>query len=94
MGGLLMSNDHFPGHDDPPAWLIVSLIWFVVAVIVAFFTLRTTLRDAKTSLDGVPDTAELPAAYRPLGQRLQMILGVFGVTIIVIAFLMVWQPGG
>lgn len=91
-GGLLMSNDHFAGHNHPPGWLIASIVVFLVVAVISGLALRATLRDALTVLRGAPIDGPLPAAYRPLGQRLQGIFGVAGIAIIVIAFLMVQQP--
>lgn len=93
VGGMLMSSDHFYGHDDPPAWLVAAIIWFVVAAVLGGIALRSTLRAAGAALEGVADSAPLPEAYRPLGVRLQVIFGLLGVSIIGIAFLMVQQPG-
>jgi len=91
-GGLLMSNDHFSGHNDPPGWLIASIIVFLAVGVVAAVALRATLRDAHAALLRAPIDGPVPAEYRPLGQRLQGILGITGIAIIVIAFLMVQQP--
>lgn len=91
-GGLLMSNDHFAGHNHPPGWLIASIVVFLVVAVISGLALRATLRDALTVLRGAPIDGPVPAAYRPLGQRLQGIFGVAGIAIIVIAFLMVQQP--
>jgi uncharacterized membrane protein len=93
LGGIVMSNDHFYGHDDMPVWLAISIIWFIVAAVAGFFALRKTLREAAATLATVPDGAPMPEAYRPLSQRLQMIFGLLALSIIVIAFLMVQQPG-
>ena len=93
MGGLLMSSDHFYGHDNPPAWLVASLLWFVVAAVFGAVGLRSTMRQARASLQGVPDEAPVPAAYRQAGMWMQVILGLLGVSVVVIAYLMVQQPG-
>lgn len=92
-GGLTMSNKEFPGHDDLPAWLIISLIWYVIATILVFVFQRRQLQQALEALEGVPDEAPTPEAYKPIGRLLQIGMGLYGVSIIVITLLMVWQPG-
>lgn len=93
MGGILMSSDHFYGHDDPPAWLVASMLWFVVAAVFGGVGLRRTMRQARAALNGVPAEAPLPATYRDAGVWMQVILGVLGLSVIGIAYLMVQQPG-
>lgn len=92
-GGLLIGNDNLPYKDDMPAWLIVSIIWFLGAFAAAFFVQRKNVSNGLKSLEGVPDSAALPADYEAIGKRMQMVGGLLGVSIIAIAFLMVWKPG-
>jgi len=46
-----------------------------------------------TVLEGVPDGAPLPADYTPIAKRMQVVGGLFGLSVIAILFLMVWKPG-
>lgn len=94
-GGLLISNGNTPNQykDDMPAWLMVSIVWFLAAFAAAFFVQRKNVSNAIKSLEGVPDSAALPTAYEPIGKRIQMVGGLLGVSVIAIAFLMVWKPG-
>lgn len=92
-GGLLISNSELPYKDNMPVWLTVSIVWFLVAFAVAFFVQRKNVSNALKSLEGVPDGTALPAAYEPIGKRMQMVGGLLGVSIIAIAFLMIWKPG-
>lgn len=93
VGGLLMSSDHFYGHDSPPAWLVASILWFVAAAVLGGIALRGALKTADAALAAAPEDSPLPATYKSAGVRLQIILGLLGVSIIGIAFLMVQQPG-
>lgn len=90
----LMFDDNTGYKDDMPAWLTISTIWFVITVAMAFGILRRTVRQALDALDGVPDDGELPPAYLALSRRIQMLGGLLGVSIVGIAFLMVWGANG
>ena len=92
-GGILIGNDKLPYKDDMPAWLITSIVLFLIAFAAALFVQRPNLKKALAVLDEVPDGAPLPAEYEPLGKRMQMVGGMQGLVIIVIAFLMVYKPG-
>lgn len=92
-GGLLIGNDKLPYKDDMPAWLMVSVVWFLAAFAVAFFVQRKNTLNGIKALEGVPDSAPLPEAYIAIGKRTQMIGGLLGLSVIGIAFLMVWKPG-
>ncbi len=91
-GGLLMSNDATGYTDDMPAWLIISIVWFLAAFAGAIFLQRRQVKAAIATLEGVPDTAELPDAYTAVAKRIQMVGGVLGLSVIGIAFLMIWKP--
>lgn len=92
-GGLLIGNDKLPYKDDMPAWLMVSVVWFLAAFALAFFVQRKNTLNGIKALEGVPDTAPLPEAYTAIGKRTQMVGGLLGLSVIGIAFLMVWKPG-
>lgn len=92
-GGLMIGNGNLPYKDDMPAWLIISIIWFLAAFAAAFFVQRRQINAALKTLEGVPDGAALPEAYTAISKRIQMVGGLLGLSIIGIAFLMVWQPG-
>jgi uncharacterized membrane protein len=90
--GALFSDDEL--RDDIPTWLDIAMGWFVLVVAGWFVLQRRTENQALASLDRSPDSAALPAGYRKLSGRMQMWMGVFGLSIVGIAFLMVYQPGG
>ncbi|HXU23752.1 MAG TPA: DUF2269 family protein [Tepidiformaceae bacterium] len=92
-GGLLIGNDQLPYKDDMPAWLIAAIIWFVVAFAAAIFIQRRNTHKALKVLEGVPDTAALPDEYEAISKQMQMVGGLLGLSVIGIAFLMVWKPG-
>jgi hypothetical protein len=41
----------------------------------------------------VPDSAPLPEGYKPIAMQMQIVGGLLGLSVIAIAFLMVWKPG-
>jgi uncharacterized membrane protein len=90
----LMFDDNTGYKDDMPAWLTISTIWFVVAVGMGFLVLRRAVAQALAALDGVPDDGEFPPAYLALSRRIQVLGGLLGVSIVGIAFLMVWGANG
>ncbi len=92
-GGILIGNSHLPYKDDMPAWLIIAIVWFLAALATAVFFQRPNLKKALAILEKAPDSAPLPAEYEPIGKRMQMVGGVLGLSIIIIAFLMVYKPG-
>ncbi|MEX2081649.1 MAG: DUF2269 family protein [Dehalococcoidia bacterium] len=90
--GLIFSD--VTGYsDDFPVFLMVAIPLFLVTWLLSLFVQRPIYLAALRTLDGVPDDAPLPEAYGPLGQRVQMVGGLMGLTIVVIIFLMVWKPG-
>jgi uncharacterized membrane protein len=92
-GGMLIGNDKLPYKDDMPAWLIISVVYFLVIFAIALFVQRPALNKARALLEKAPDNAPLPAEYEPLGKRMQMVGGLMGLSVIIIAFLMVYKPG-
>jgi uncharacterized membrane protein len=90
--GLIFS-DHTGYKDDFPAWAGVAIVWFLLAVPSAVMVNRSAVREAMTVLEGVPDGAPLPADYTPIAKRMQVVGGLFGLSVIAILFLMVWKPG-
>lgn len=92
-GGLLVGNSNLPYKDDMPTWLIVAIVWFLVAFAVAIFVQRRNVSKAIKSLEGVPDGAALPGEYVALSKQMQMVGGLLGLSVIGITFLMVWKPG-
>lgn len=92
--GLGLIFDDTTGYsDDFPTWLAVSIVWFLAAFLVANTVQRMHTRRALEALDGVPDDAPLPEAYVPIGKRMQIVGGLLALSVIGIAFLMVWKPG-
>ena len=92
-GGILIGNDKLPYKDDMPAWLITAIVLFLIAFGTAIFVQRPNLNKARAILEKAPDGAPLPAEYEPIGKQMQMVGGMLGLLIIVIAFLMVYKPG-
>jgi uncharacterized membrane protein len=89
----LIFNEQTGYKDDFPHWLEAAIPLFVILVLSDVLIMRRVVSSALRELEGVPDTAELPATYAPLGKRIQMIGGLQGLGLIVIIFLMVWKPG-
>jgi len=92
VGVGLIFDDTKGYSDDFPAWLGVSIVWFVVAFGAALFLQGRNRRNALEALEGLPDDADLPEAYGPVGKLMQIVGGLLGLSIIGIALLMVWQP--
>ena len=91
--GLIMDKNH--GYkDDFPAWLMAAITLFIAVVVVDVLVQQRQVKAALASLEGVPDGGSLPAAYSALGKRIQMVGGIEGLAIVVIIFLMTYQPGG
>lgn len=93
-GAGLIFSDVTGYSDDFPVWLMIAIAWYVVAFAVAVGVQNPTASRALATLEGVPDTSPLPEAYAPLGKRMQMVGGLLGVSVIGIAFLMVWGGEG
>ena len=94
--GLMFSDYNSWGGEtsDIPMWLNIAMLWYIVAVAVAVFIQRRHLSAALETLEGAADGPDLPAAYEPLGKRMQMVGGLLGLSVIGIAFLMVWGREG
>ena len=89
--GMILKDDDL--REDMPVWLMIGATWFVVAFLVALFVQGRNLKNALAALDGVPDDAPLPDAYTAVSKRVQMVGGLLGLSVVCIAFLMVWKPG-
>ena len=94
-GGLIIGNSSTPDNykDHMPVWLSVAIAWFVIAFAVAIFVQHRDMKAGVKALEGVPDSGSLPADYVAIGKRMQMVGGLLGLSVIGIAFLMVWKPG-
>ena len=94
-GGLLIGNSNTPNQykDNMPAWLTIAIVWFLAALAVAVFVQRRNTKRALASLEGVADDAPLPDAYKSTAMQMQIVGGLLGLSVIAIAFLMVWKPG-
>lgn len=77
-----------------PVWLTIAVVWYLVTYAAAYFVQRKQIRRAIALLEGLPDSPSLPAAYAPLGKRIQMVSGLIGASIVGIALLMVLGPAG
>ena len=91
--GLIM-DDKTGYKDDMPAWLTIAIVWFLAMAALSFFVMRRTTAQALTSLEGVADDGSFPAVYMALSKRLQMVGGIIGLSVVGIAFLMVWGAEG
>jgi uncharacterized membrane protein len=89
----LIFEEATPYDDDFPAWLGVGIAWFLVAFAVAIFIQRRNGQKALKTLEGLPDNAELPEDYKPIGKQMQMVGGLLGLSVIGITLLMIWKPG-
>jgi len=96
LGALLVMTSKAPNdyRKHMPVWLTIAIAWYLIAYAAGFFIQRRQLRQAVILLEATPDSPELPAAYRPLGKRIQMMAGLLGVSIVGITLLMVLGPAG
>ena len=92
-GVALIFDDGSGYKDDFPAWLSAAIPLFIIVVIVDLLVQQRQVKAAIAALDGVPDTAPLPAAYAAIGKRIQMVGGLEGLALVVIIFLMTYKPG-
>lgn len=92
-GVALIFNNATGYRDQLPGWLNVAIPLFIIVVIVDLLVQQRQVKAAIASLEGLPDTAALPAAYTPIGKRIQMVGGLEGLALIVIIFLMTYKPG-
>jgi len=91
--GLIFSDQ--TGYDeDFPGWLMWSITWYVIAVGVGVLVQRRNIKRALVVLDGAQDGDSLPAAYEPISKQMQIVGGLLGLSVIGIAFLMVWGREG
>jgi hypothetical protein len=88
----LIFDDHTGYKDDFPTWLMIAMPLFLLVVLVEFAVQRPALRSAARALEGAPNDAPPPAAYEPIGKRLQMVGGLQGLAIVIIILLMTWKP--
>ncbi len=89
---LVAANDR--GYRESfPAWLGICAFWFIIALALSVHYQPAAERKAMEVLDGLPADAEIPAEYRPLGRRLQMIEGFLAFTTLAITLVMFWKPG-
>jgi uncharacterized membrane protein len=87
-GAFLIFNDVTNYNDDFPRWLEISIAWFVVAVLVAFYLSRLIARAIKI-LTSVPESATLPPEYEALSKRMSMVGGLLHLSVVGILVLMV-----
>ncbi|MCC6381322.1 MAG: DUF2269 family protein [Dehalococcoidia bacterium] len=93
----LMFNEYtsFGGvSEEFPTWLGIAMAWYVAAFLVAVLVQRRNVLDAIRMLEGVPDGGHFPPSYRDVSRRIQMVGGLLGVSVIGIAFMMVWGTEG
>ncbi len=94
LGVGLIFDDNTGYKDDFPVWLVVAIVWYVGAVGVSQTIMRSNTRASIRALEGVPDDAELPAAYRALAKQASIIGGLLGLSVVGITFMMVWGSRG
>ncbi len=92
LGLIFDTNGPNRYKDDMPAWLTVSLVWYILTFATAVLVQRRQISAAIGTLEGVADGPELPAAYKPLSTRIQALGGLLGLSVIGIAALMLWKP--
>lgn len=88
---MILKEEEF--REDMPVWLMVGIAWFIAAFLTALFIQGKNVKDGIAALEGVPDSADFPAAYEPVAKRMQIVGGLLGLSVVGITFLMVWQPG-
>ena len=69
------------------------MVWFVVAFVASLTVQRPAVLGALRTLEGVPEGAPFPEGYEKLAVRTQIVGGLLGLSVLAIAFLMVWKPG-
>ena len=89
--GMILKEEEF--REDMPVWLMVGTLWFVAAFLTALFVQSRNVKNGLKALEGVPDGDAYPAAFEPIAKRIQIVGGLLGLSVVGIAFLMVWQPG-
>ncbi len=88
--GLVFSEDHL--REDPPGWLWASIIWYVAMFVVAAIVERPLMGAAARTLDGIDDSSEFPAGYRPAALRAQVVGTLLALSVVGITFLMTVRP--
>lgn len=91
-GVALIFDDQTGYKDDFPTWLMWSVTWYVVVVLVSLFVQDPATKKAQKILEATADDAELPAEYLALGKRIQMVSGLLGLSVLGIMLLMVTKP--
>lgn len=92
--GLGLIFDDKTGYSsDMPVWLTVAITLFLLSFATAVFVQSRFHKQALAALAGVADGPDLPAAYVPVGKKIQMVGGTLALATIVITVLMVWKPG-
>ncbi|MBI5949292.1 MAG: DUF2269 family protein [Chloroflexi bacterium] len=89
--GLIFKDDAL--REDMPVWLTVATVWFIVTFLTAVFVQGRNIQQGLKALEGVRDDAPLPEAYTAVAKRMQIVGGLLGLSVIGIAFLMIWKPG-
>lgn len=94
--GMTFSDENSFGGElrEIPGWLWGSLAWYVAVAAVELVVVRRDLADAIEALEGVHNDSAFPAEYVVLSRRLQIVSGLLGVSILGIAYLMVWGREG
>lgn len=90
----LIFDKHTGYKDDFPAWLMIAIGWYVLAVVVALTVQRRNVADGIKALEGAHDDQALPVEYVAISKRIQMVGGLLGLSIIGITFMMVWGASG
>lgn len=92
--GLGLIFDDGTGYkDDFPTWLIVAIVWYVLAFAVAAFVQRSNVNTALATIEKVDDDGDFPPSYMAASRRIQVTGGFLAFSIVAITFLMLWKPG-
>lgn len=94
--GLIFSDHNSFGGDagEMPGWLMGSIAWYAVVMVVSVAVVRRDVQDALRVLEGVHVDGSFPAEYLSLSRRIQIVGGLLGVSVLGIAYLMVWGREG
>ncbi len=91
-GIALIFNDRTGYKDDFPTWLLVSVVWFVAAAVVANTFQARNVRRAIEIVDATPDEGPPPPDLAPLAKRMKLTGQLLALSTIGVMFLMVWKP--
>ncbi len=69
VGVGLIFDDGTGYKDDFPTWLSISIPLFLIVILVDLFVQQRQVKRAIKSLEGLPDSAALPAAYTAVGKK-------------------------